>query len=344
VIDVTTLTQGGQTAEEIAEGVIAFVDGAQRSLDVALYDVRLPGPVGDRVRASLEAAAARGAAVRLIYNRDDARAGRPLPPPPRTEPGLLESLTFPTKPIPGDPDLMHHKYLVRDGADVWTGSTNWTLDSWEREENVIATLSSPPLAAAYAANFAELWDDPVVERSGDQDSREVAVGDVEVRAWFCPGRGRALSHRIAEAIGRARERVRIASPVITAGPILGTLAEEVSDGRLDLAGVVDATQVEQVFDQWRDNGNATWKIPLLERIMSGRFAGKRSTPWRPGSVHDFMHAKVTVADGTVFVGSFNLSHSGEMNAENVLEIDDQALADRLAAQIDAWRARYAGRP
>jgi phosphatidylserine/phosphatidylglycerophosphate/cardiolipin synthase-like enzyme len=344
VIEVRTLTQGEQTAEEIAGGVIAFVDGAQRTLDVALYDVRLPGPVGDRVRAALEGAAARGVEVRLIYNRDDARAGRPLPPPPRTEPGLLESLTFPTKPIPGDPDLMHHKYLVRDSADVWTGSTNWTLDSWEREENVIATVASEGLAAAYAANFAELWRDPVVERSGDQDTGAVRVGDVSVRSWFCPGHGRALSHRIAEAIGRARERVRIASPVITAGPILGTLAEEISDGRLDVAGVVDATQVAQVFDQWRANGNAAWKVPLLERIMSGRFAGKHSTPWGPGTVHDFMHAKVTVADGTVFLGSFNLSHSGEMNAENVLEVEDGALADRLAAQIDAWRERYAGRP
>src|SRR3954468_6119122 len=57
-----------------------------------------------------------------------------------------------------------------------------------------------------------------------------------------------------------------------------------------------------------------------------------------------MHAKVTVADDVVFLGSFNLSHSGEMNAENVLEIADPALADRLAAQIDQWRERYAGRP
>jgi phosphatidylserine/phosphatidylglycerophosphate/cardiolipin synthase-like enzyme len=53
-----------------------------------------------------------------------------------------------------------------------------------------------------------------------------------------------------------------------------------------------------------------------------------------------MHAKVTVADDIVFVGSFNLSHSGELNAENVLEIADAALADRLAAFIDVVRGRY----
>ena len=57
-------------------------------------------------------------------------------------------------------------------------------------------------------------------------------------------------------------------------------------------------------------------------------------------MHDFMHAKVTVCDDTLFVGSFNLSRSGEKNAENVLEIEDAGLADQCAAFIDAVRARY----
>jgi len=57
-----------------------------------------------------------------------------------------------------------------------------------------------------------------------------------------------------------------------------------------------------------------------------------------------MHAKVTVADDTVFVGSFNLSRSGEMNAENVVEVRDPELAERLAAFIDAIRERYEAMP
>jgi phosphatidylserine/phosphatidylglycerophosphate/cardiolipin synthase-like enzyme len=75
--------------------------------------------------------------------------------------------------------------------------------------------------------------------------------------------------------------------------------------------------------------------------MAGDFSGKDSTPWRAeGSVHDFMHAKVTVADDVVFAGSFNLSRSGEQNAENVLEIHDPELAERLATFVDEVRARY----
>jgi phosphatidylserine/phosphatidylglycerophosphate/cardiolipin synthase-like enzyme len=236
---------------------------------------------------------------------------------------------------------MHHKYVVRDREAVWCGSTNWTLDSWEREENVILTVDSPEIATAFAANFDELWDRRDVEHSGFGRPDRCDVGGVEVRPWFTPGHGPALSHRTAEAIDGARRRVRIASPVITAGAVLGVLAERASDGALDLAGIVDATQIAQVFGQWEANGNAQWKTPMLERVLErGAFTGKRSTPYRPGAVHDYMHAKVTVADDTAFVGSFNLSRSGERNAEAVLEIADAGLADRLARFVDELRARY----
>ena len=338
MIEVHTLTDGGQEPMDIARRIAAFLGEAHSSLDLALYDVRLPSPVAEVVKGAITGAHARGVAVRLVYNVDARRI--PVPPPPSTEPHLLETLGVPLERIPGIPDLMHHKYAVRDREAVWTGSTNWTADSWSREENVIVTVQSPALAAAYAHNFEELWTKRDVEKSGRQEPQPVKVGGATVRAWFCPGQGEELSHRIARAIGRAK-RVRIASPVITAGPIIGTLAQVVSDGRADVAGVVDATQMAQVRDQWEHNGNSDWKLPLLSAIFKrSDFTGKPSTPYAPGSVHDYMHAKVTVADDTVFAGSFNLSRSGELNAENVLEIHDAALAERLAAYIDEVRARY----
>jgi phosphatidylserine/phosphatidylglycerophosphate/cardiolipin synthase-like enzyme len=277
--------------------------------------------------------------VRLAYNVD---CGRPaaLHPPPRTRPDILEALSVETAAISGIPDLMHHKYALRDGEAVWTGSTNWTVDSWTRQENVIAILESAPIAAAFGRNFAELWEGRDVERSGFGEPQPAIVDGAEVRPWFTPGHGEELSQAIASAIGRAR-RVRIASPVITSGPILATLAELASEADADVAGVVDEPQTDTVFDQWRENGHSAWKVPLLATALERLpFSGKRSTPWSPDSVHDFMHAKLTVADDTVFVGSFNLSRSGERNAENVLEIRDPSLADRMAAFVDEVRARY----
>ena len=57
--------------------------------------------------------------------------------------------------------------------------------------------------------------------------------------------------------------MRIASPVLTAGPILGTLSEVIAEGLLDVAGVCDATQVRQVFEQWEANAAVALEAPLL---------------------------------------------------------------------------------
>jgi phosphatidylserine/phosphatidylglycerophosphate/cardiolipin synthase-like enzyme len=338
-LEVHTLRPGGETALELARRVAGFLGEARRSLDLALYDIRLPGEPGDIVSAALRDAAARGVAVRIAYNADHDE--RVLPAPPSTKPELIEALPFPTCGIPGIPDLMHHKYVVRDGESVWTGSTNWTTDSWTRQENVIVVVSSPEVAAEYARNFGELWSARDVTGSGEVEPRTLDVAGRQTRAWFTPGHGEELSQRIARAIGRARERVRIASPVLTAGPVIGTLAEVAAEARVDVRGVVDKTQLDQVFQQWRDNGRSAWKIPILASVLEhADFRGKPSTPYTPESVHDFMHAKVTVADDWVFAGSFNLSRSGERNAENVLEVQDPELADSLAAYIDAVRECY----
>ncbi len=337
VLDVHTLEDGAQAPEAIAERLVGWLGEASRSLDLALYDVRLPGPVGDAVAESLRAAMRRGVRVRLAFNDDTPGPDpRPFePPPPSTERHVLEELGAELKGIPGWRDLMHHKYVVRDGAAVWTGSMNWTLDSWTRQENVIATVSEPSVAAAYARDFGQLWERGQVGASGNFDV--AAAGGL--RPWFTPGRGRALSHRIAERISAAQRRVRIATPLVTAGPILAALNEVIAEERVDIAGVCDATQTRQVFRQWAQNPRSRWKAPLLTKALEA-FSGKRSTPYEAGSIHDFMHAKVTVADDVVFLGSFNLSRSGELNAENVLEIADPALAERLAAWIDGLRARY----
>jgi phosphatidylserine/phosphatidylglycerophosphate/cardiolipin synthase-like enzyme len=206
---------------------------------------------------------------------------------------------------------------------------------------VLVLVRSAEVAAAYAENFDELWSTRRVERSGFVEPRTLGVDGTPVRAWFTPGNGEDLSARIARAIARARRRIRIASPVVTAGPVLGALAQVVSERRVDVAGVVDQPQIHGVVHQWEENGNVSWKLPLLRRALADGFTGKLSTPWRPeGSVHDFMHAKVTVADDVVFAGSYNLSRSGELNAENVLEVESAELAERLVAYVEEIRQLY----
>jgi phosphatidylserine/phosphatidylglycerophosphate/cardiolipin synthase-like enzyme len=351
-LELTFLQDGGQPAEQVAGELAAFIGAAERSLDIAIYDLNLVAAPAEQVRTAIKSAAARGVAVRLLYNVDFPNP-IPVPPPSQADTAFIASLGVPTKPVSGVPDLMHHKYIVRDAATdaatVWTGSTNWTNDSWTKEENVIVRLPSPALAAEYARNFGELWESGRVEGSGKYDLAGVPVAyldnPLKAHVFFAPGRGRQMAHVIADRITHARRRIRMCSPVITAGVILGTLGDLAHRAHPDFKGVYDRTQMAEVLGQWRVDPHATWKGPAFQAVSTAfPFASKVTTPYTPTSVHDFMHAKITVVDNTVFTGSYNLSHAGEDNAENLLQLDSAPLADRFVTYIDAVFARYASSP
>ncbi len=338
-LDVWFLTDGGQPASSVLDRLIAFVDAAHTTLDLAVYDAHLEGAADDRLINALDGAEARGVRVRAVYN-NDAKA-------PVTGPSLLARLAaaVPSTAIPGVPDLMHHKYVVRDGDTVWTGSANWTEDAWSRMENLIVTIPSADLAAAYTEDFEQLWQQKHVIGTGtfdDQPARLTYKGEpLAVRALFAPGRGRSIGHLVARRIAQATTRVRICSPVVTSGPILSTLAEVLDDQRCDTRITVDGPQMHEAVEQWERDGRASWKLPLVERVRaSGRVAEKHSRPYAAGPPHDYMHAKIAVCDDIVLTGSYNLSHSGELNAENLLEITSRPFAEACAQFCEQVYDRY----
>lgn len=342
-LELAFLEQGAQTAEAVAAMLAGFLEPAARSVDIAIYDFLLGDAAMAPIRAVVAALKARGVKIRIAYDQQppDHHPEVAVPIPSAVDHNALRSLGVDTLAVPGYPDLMHHKYAIRDGESVWTGSTNWTMDSWTLQENVIVRVASAEIAADYKRDFEEIWTTQRVQRSGFFTSDWTQLGALRVRPLFSPGRGNRLSHDIAHAIGRAQRRIRIASPVITSGAILGSLADIVREAKVDVAGIYDGSQMAEVNRQW--HARQSWKPAAFAAVIAGgRFASKASTPWRRDVLtpHDFMHAKVTVADDTVFVGSFNLSHSGEMNAENVLEIVDPATAELCAGFVDRLVARY----
>src|SRR5207247_11438307 len=94
-----------------------------------------------------------GGSVRWMSDQDHP-ATSSVPPPSEIDwefVDRLKTIGVQIKPIDGVPDLMHHKYVIRDSGGaapvVLTGSSNWTNDSWNREENRIVTVASDETAA-----------------------------------------------------------------------------------------------------------------------------------------------------------------------------------------------------
>lgn len=353
-VAVTFLEEGRQTPEDIAALLAEFVAAAQSTLHLAIYDFRLSEPLADQVGDALRRRIQAGVEIRIAFDAGKkttpfVHAGADPAPPgtadfiQRLDPGIA------SEPITGGgfrlPRLMHHKYLVRDGgtpaAAVWTGSTNFSDDAWALQENNIVRIESPELARYYEFDFEELWKTGDIGTSGIQDTGTAHIGGRTVRVAFAPGQGRVIDHEIAHAIATARYRLRVGSMLVTSGAILGALGDCLQRGQVaDYGCIYDRTQMESVFDQWRGTP-AAWKIAAFAHVATG-LAGKRSTPYAPGSRHDSMHNKALVVDDTVITGSFNLSHSATENAENILFIHDPALADEYTAYLDRLAARYGG--
>jgi phosphatidylserine/phosphatidylglycerophosphate/cardiolipin synthase-like enzyme len=351
-IDVTFLEQGRQPPAQIAGLLADFLSAARASLHLAIYDFRLSDALAAPVMQTLRDRAAAGVDVRIVYD-----AGKPNVPFPKAgadpaPPGTADFVRklggkVQTKPITGGdpkmPKLMHHKYVIRDGATpdgaVWTGSTNFTDDSWTLQENNVVRAASAALCTYYETDFTELWQRADIATTGSHDVGTVQVENTPVHVAFAPGEGRAIDLDVAHRIGAARRRIKICSMLLTSGAILGALSDVLHQGRLaEFNGIYDRTQMETALAQWMGTP-AEWKINVFENVAA-RLVGKHSTPYAPGTPHDFMHCKVVIADDFVVTGSYNLSHSATENAENILMIQDQGLADRYAAYVDGLVRRY----
>src|SRR5438094_9105766 len=68
MIEVRTLTDGGQRAEDVARLLSAFIGEAKRTLDLALYDLCLSGDAAAILAETFARARAAGVLVRVAYN------------------------------------------------------------------------------------------------------------------------------------------------------------------------------------------------------------------------------------------------------------------------------------
>jgi phosphatidylserine/phosphatidylglycerophosphate/cardiolipin synthase-like enzyme len=348
-IDVTFLEQDKQPPAQVAALLADFLGQARTSLHLAIYDFRLSDALAEPVVRALRDRARTGVEVRIAYDAGKPHTAFPAcgadPAPPGT-PDFIRRLGdgIASKPITGGdphmPKLMHHKYVVRDGAALWTGSTNWTDDSWTLQENNIVRIDSPELCAYYETDFRELWERGDIATTGAHDTGTVQVEGKPVQVAFAPGEGRSIDHDIAHHISSARRRLKVCSMLLTSGAILGALADMLNRGRLaEFGGVYDKSQMDSVLEQWQGTP-AAWKIDVFKNVTQG-LSGKRSTPYAPDQPHDFMHNKVLVCDDRVVTGSYNLSHSATENAENCLILHSPELADRYNDYIDRLTTRYA---
>lgn len=344
---------------EVASRIARFISEARSTLDIAIYDFRLRDEAAAIISDSLRERARNKVVIRIIYDATTEPDGDIVP---ATSPVRLEAdkkapgtETFvrsfadiaQIKGVTGYRVLMHSKYLIRDGnadeAAVFLGSANYTNDSWGLQENNLLQVRSRPLAFYFSKNFTDLFTaGRIAERPAVRDVDVIRVADVPVTLAFAPEQSPAIIKEIVGAITAARQRLLVASVVLSSGPILAALSEAIDRG-MSRAGICDGPQMDQVRRQWQA-AHLGDKINTWDKV-AGHLVRKNSLPYdrdKPNQPHNFMHNKLVIADDVVVTGSFNLSNHAMGNAENVLLIRDADIASKYEAYVLQLMAKYGG--
>jgi phosphatidylserine/phosphatidylglycerophosphate/cardiolipin synthase-like enzyme len=294
----------------IDERLVAFINSAKQTVDVADYDFDL-----QNVATALAQAAARGVRVRMVTDtdtltNDDAKIQKAF--------DILKKAKI---PIVDDqrPAIMHDKFVVVDGRAIWTGSWNFTEGDTYRLNNNAIQIASPELAQNYTTEFEQMFTERKFGPSklASTPHMTLKIGGVRVENYFAPRDH--VADRVVARLRQAKTSIHFMAFSFTSKPI-GTAVLERAKAGVEVQGVFETTGSETSSSQY-----PPMKRAKLDVLQDGN-------PY-------VMHHKVFIIDGkTVIFGSFNFSNNADKdNDENLLIVDDPALAQAFEAEFQRVR-------
>lgn len=297
--------QGG-----IEQALVDAIDQTRESLDIAVFEMN-----SEPIYQALLEAHQRGVALRIVTDDDH---------------GLNDSKNVALRQLQaagiplvddGRSGLMHNKFMILDGRTVWTGSWNYTVNGAYRNNNNALVIESEVAAAAYQAEFDEMFERREFG-TGSSDDGVVQVTQAEGEFSIIFGSEADEVSALRTVIGKAKRSIHIMTFVFS--------LEELAEAILLKAAQEDIA-VRGIFE--KRNSAASWsQLPALH--CAGAEMRQDGNPYA-------LHHKVIIVDGsTVITGSFNFSkNAAKSNDENILIIRHEAIA---GLYLDEWRRIWDG--
>lgn len=282
--------------------LVEALDQARSQIDAALYDLNLWS-----IRDALIRAHQRGVAVRLVVESD--YLDRPE----------IQELIAAGIPLVGDEasSLMHNKFFVIDGAQVWTGSMNMTVNGAYRHLNNLLNLRSTRLAANFTDEFEEMFLEGYFGENTLENTAypSLVINGIEIETYFSPDDDTA--ERLIDLILSAEESIDFLYYSFTSDGIADALLFQASQG----------VQVRGVFDSYQNQAGLGGEYPRLS--TQGLDVHLDAHPEK-------LHHKVLIIDQEIVVtGSYNLTRSAEVqNDENTLIIHDRDCATSFLREFE----------
>ncbi|MCA8829907.1 phospholipase D-like domain-containing protein [Hymenobacter pini] len=317
----TTLASPGNNALYLANGAVAdtiarYIGLAKQTLDIAIYNWNSP-----TILTAVQAAKARGVAVRVIYEDDNANAS-------------IQNMdsSIPRLGRQTQQNIMHNKFVVIDANStnpnqpwVWTGSTNWTPAQLSTDRNNSIAIQDQSLAKVYTVEFNEMWGSGTQatalfgSRKTDNTPHYLNIGGKLVESWFSPTDN--VNGRLIQAIQTADNDLHIATMLLTQSDIGNAIRNQIQQKNIGncsemlLNEITANTAAQSIFDN-------------IKGVIGNRIMVYNG----PGIMHHkyaIIDAGAAQSDPQVFVGSHNWSLSANTeNDENTLIVHDARVTNQ----------------
>lgn len=322
--------------ESIDDTIIAYINRAQESIDLAIYNINNAG-LSD-MTAALNAAYARGVDVRVVYDGNTANIGI----------GSLNSgigKIISPQSSQFTYGIMHNKFLIIDAESanpnkplVWTGSTNLTDGQVNVDANNVIIIQDQTLARAYKIEFEEMFGStgltPGAGKFGpdktDNTPHDLVIAGQQTELFFSPTDN--VQAEIVNAIGTAQADVEFALLEMTRTAYSNAIRDQYFDFPSMFIGGVE------------DDTTTTTALPfrnLKQLVPTQFFLWQDAIPALPGQMHHkycIIDQNNASSDPQVITGSHNWSgNAADRNDENTLIVHSFSVANRY---MQEWASRY----
>jgi phosphatidylserine/phosphatidylglycerophosphate/cardiolipin synthase-like enzyme len=303
-----TAPSGSRDARTYVNGIdsmlVAQIDSAQRTLDIAAYEFNLPS-----LTQAVLNAHQRGLAVRVVSDDEDGLGD---------DETTLNQLVGAGIPVVTDDRsaLMHDKFMILDSTAVWTGSWNYTINDTYRNNNNALVLRSRQAVQNYQAEFDEMFAQGSFGPSSPASTpnSQFTQDGISIGIYFSPEDN--VIRAMNDTLSGAQRSIRFMTFSFTVDDI-GTVITTRASAGVSVQGIFETTGSQTQFSE------------LSPLFCAGLQVRQDGNPF-------VLHHKVFIVDDTtVITGSFNVSENAiNSNDENLLIIRDPDLAAQYTAEFN----------
>ena len=283
-----------QERSPVTQKLVALIDGAQNSIDIANYTFSVRAIEEAILRAKM-----RGVAIRVAMDKGQEMGD--------TVATRLTAAGVPVRFVAGGGNpagLQHAKFMLVDKLTLATGSNNWSSTGTSINEEstiVIESVEGDPILGGFACHFTAIWDKKP-DTAGACSNTEVA---------FAPS-SKPIA-MIKEEIARATKTIDVLMHHFVFDDLVTELAKAAERGVRVRVIVNVADRAEHAGTKW-------------DRLFAA--GGKIRFKQTNAELFQLMHHKLMIADDRVVVnGSGNWSGSAFFkNFENYVRYRDTRIA------------------